>query len=79
MLMKAGSGLAGLSSASSEGISARIQEETLISPLDDEKTLCKILEREAKDIACIIIEPLPAIMVFCHKKRVSHENHRIIT
>ncbi|EMY78438.1 putative glutamate-1-semialdehyde-2,1-aminomutase [Leptospira weilii serovar Ranarum str. ICFT] len=60
LLVKAGSGLAGESSSDSAGISATSIANTLVLPLDDETAVEKIFETEGKNIAALIIEPLPA-------------------
>ncbi|PJZ30314.1 glutamate-1-semialdehyde 2,1-aminomutase [Leptospira kmetyi] len=60
LLVKAGSGLAGESSSDSAGISATAIANTLVLPLDDEKAVEKVFETEGKNIAALIIEPLPA-------------------
>ncbi|MCK6597821.1 MAG: glutamate-1-semialdehyde 2,1-aminomutase [Bdellovibrionaceae bacterium] len=60
LLVKAGSGLAGLSAASSAGVSQAVAEETLIAQLDDEAGLERIFQEWGHDIAAVIIEPLPA-------------------
>lgn len=60
MLIKAGSGLAGTSEASSKGIPEGIAQDTLILELGDKEGIIECFKREGKDIAAIIIEPLPA-------------------
>jgi glutamate-1-semialdehyde 2,1-aminomutase len=60
LLVKAGSGLAGASASSSAGVSASVAGETLVAPLDDEDTVRKIFAEHGKDIAAVILEPLPA-------------------
>src|SRR5258706_10502424 len=60
LLVKAGSGLAGASASSRAGVSASVAGETLVAPLDDEEALRKIFAEHGKDIAAIILEPLPA-------------------
>src|SRR5258708_4436072 len=60
LLVKAGSGLAGASASSSAGVSASVAGETLVAPLDDEEALGKIFAEHGKDIAAVILEPLPA-------------------
>ncbi|TGL79602.1 glutamate-1-semialdehyde 2,1-aminomutase [Leptospira yasudae] len=60
LLVKAGSGLAGESSSDSAGISATAIANTLVLPLDDEAAVEKVFEAEGKNIAALIIEPLPA-------------------
>jgi glutamate-1-semialdehyde 2,1-aminomutase len=59
MLIKAGSGLAGEAESSSAGVSSQVASETLIIELDNEEAVKKVFE-EHRDIAAIIIEPLPA-------------------
>ena len=60
LLVKAGSGLAGVAASSSAGVSANVASETLVAPLDDEDAVRKIFAEHGKDIAAIILEPLPA-------------------
>ena len=60
LLVKAGSGLAGESASSSAGVSANVAGETLVAPLDDEEAARKIFAEHGKDIAAVILEPLPA-------------------
>src|SRR5882757_6475822 len=60
LLVKAGSGLAGASASSSAGVSASVASETLVAPLDHEEAVHKIFAEHGKDIAAVILEPLPA-------------------
>lgn len=60
LLVKSGSGLAGLASSDSAGIGELQASQTLVLPLDDEKAVEELFVREGKNIACLIIEPLPA-------------------
>ena len=60
LLVKAGSGLAGLSASSSAGVSAAVAAETLVAPLDDEAAVRAIFEQHGADIAAVIVEPQPA-------------------
>jgi len=60
LLVKAGSGLAGEAASSSAGVSANVAGETLVAPLDDEEAVRKIFADHGKDIAAVILEPLPA-------------------
>lgn len=60
LLVKAGSGLAGETASSSAGVSAQTAAETLTVSLDDEKALSEVFAREGKNIAALIMEPLPA-------------------
>jgi len=60
LLVKAGSGLAGVAASSSAGVSSAVAAETLVAPLDDENSVRKIFAEHGKDIAAVILEPLPA-------------------
>lgn len=60
MLIKAGSGLAGTAEASSSGVPEGISNDTLIFELGTKEELEKYFELNGKDVAAIIIEPLPA-------------------
>jgi glutamate-1-semialdehyde 2,1-aminomutase len=60
LLVKAGSGLAGVAASSSAGVSPNVASETLVAPLDDENAVRKIFAEHGKDIAAVILEPLPA-------------------
>src|SRR5713101_6924927 len=60
LLVKAGSGLAGAAASSSAGVSENVAGETLVAPLDDEDAVRNIFAEHGKDIAAVILEPLPA-------------------
>jgi glutamate-1-semialdehyde 2,1-aminomutase len=60
LLVKAGSGLAGVAASSSAGISQRMAEATIVAPLDDEELLEKVFKDHGAELAAVIIEPLPA-------------------
>ncbi|TNE56120.1 MAG: glutamate-1-semialdehyde-2,1-aminomutase [Bacteroidetes bacterium] len=60
LLVKAGSGLATLGTSSSEGVPESFANETIVLPLNDNEALHNCLNEHAKEIACIIIEPIPA-------------------
>lgn len=60
MLVKAGSGLAGLAVPSSAGVSDEVADETLVVPLDSDDQLDRVFESRGHEIAAAIIEPLPA-------------------
>jgi glutamate-1-semialdehyde 2,1-aminomutase len=60
LLVKAGSGLAGTSASSSAGISPEVAATTLVSPLNDIEKLREVFTTQGKEIAAVIIEPLPA-------------------
>jgi glutamate-1-semialdehyde 2,1-aminomutase len=60
LLVKAGSGLAGVAAADSAGVSPHTASETLVARLDDEESVVRILRDHGHEIAALIIEPLPA-------------------
>ena len=60
LLVKAGSGLATFGESTSAGIPPSFVQETLVLPLDDRDMLEKTLQEHGHDVACIIVEPIPA-------------------
>src|SRR5260370_32666300 len=60
LLVKAGSGLAGAAARSSAGVSENVAGETLVAPLDDEDAVQTIFDQFGREIAAVILEPLPA-------------------
>src|SRR5690349_15856332 len=60
LLIKAGSGLATFGIKTSAGVPASAIGDTLVAPLADATALEKILEKHGHEIACIILEPVPA-------------------
>src|SRR5438105_12110316 len=60
LLVKAGSGLAGHAASSSAGVSENVAGETLVAPLDDETAVEEVFDQFGKEIAAVILEPLPA-------------------
>lgn len=60
LLVKAGSGLATFGLSSSAGIPESFAKETIVLPLNDEKAVKQAFKLYKNDIACIIIEPVPA-------------------
>lgn len=60
LLVKAGSGLAEAASPDSAGVTPGTAKDTIVAPLNDEKSLEEIFTNFGKEIACVIIEPLPA-------------------
>jgi glutamate-1-semialdehyde 2,1-aminomutase len=60
MLLRAGSGLAEAPVPDSAGLAPEVVQETLIAPLDDQQALLAVFERHGREIAAVIIEPLPA-------------------
>ncbi len=60
LLVKSGSGLAGESEPSSSGITKAVAETTVIAKLDDDQDFLRLFNENLKDLAAVIIEPLPA-------------------
>ncbi len=60
LLVKAGSGLATFGVSSSAGVPEAFAKETIVLPLNDKDALQKAFEQHKEDIACVIIEPIPA-------------------
>src|SRR5213080_735566 len=60
LLVKAGSGLAGEAASSSAGVSEQVASDTLVTPLDDEDAVREVFNQHGKEIAAVILEPLPA-------------------
>ncbi len=60
LLVKAGSGLVTFGVSTSAGIPEAFAKETIVLPLDDREALERTLQEQSNDIACIIIEPIPA-------------------
>jgi len=60
LLVKAGSGLAGASASDSAGVAETTAAQTLVAPLDDDAALEKVFAEKGREIAAVILEPLPA-------------------
>ena len=60
LLVKAGSGLVTLGSSSSAGVPEAFANETLVLPLNDSTRLRETLVQYREELACVIIEPIPA-------------------
>ena len=60
LLVKAGSGLATFGVSTSKGVPDSFVKETLVIPLNDREALENTLKEHGDDVACIIIEPIPA-------------------
>ena len=60
VLVKAGSGLVTFGNTSSAGIPQSFVNETLVVSLDSEEAVEAAFKQHGTDIACIIIEPVPA-------------------
>lgn len=60
LLVKAGSGLAGLAASDSAGVSDSVAADTIVLSLGDKKGVEEAFNQFGNDIAGIIVEPLPA-------------------
>lgn len=60
LLVKAGSGLATFGESSSAGVPASVAADTIVIPLNDEEALTTCFEKYKDELACAIIEPIPA-------------------
>lgn len=60
VLVKAGSGLVTFGNTSSAGVPQSFVNETLVVKLDSEEAIEQAFKEHGKDIAAIIIEPIPA-------------------
>lgn len=60
LLVKAGSGLVTFGTSSSAGVPESFSRETLVLPLNNEEAVLNCIAEHGHDIACIIIEPIPA-------------------
>ncbi len=60
LLVKAGSGLATFGVSTSAGIPESFANETIVLPLNDRAAVETAMEKYSQDLACIIIEPIPA-------------------
>lgn len=60
LLVKAGSGLVTLGSSSSAGVPESFAKETIVLPLNDKAAVEKAVTDYHEQIACIVIEPVPA-------------------
>lgn len=60
LLVKAGSGLATFGTSSSAGVPESFSRETIVVPLNDENAILEAVEKYKNEIACIVIEPIPA-------------------
>jgi len=60
LLVSAGSGLVTLGNSSSAGIPEAYVNETLVAPLNNREAVEAAIKEHGHDLACIIIEPIPA-------------------
>ena len=78
LLVKAGSGLLTFAHQDSNGITEGVVKDTITLPFGDFEKLKETLESE-KDIACVIIEPIPANMGLIETEKEYLEKIREIT
>jgi glutamate-1-semialdehyde 2,1-aminomutase len=62
LLVAAGSGVAGLCHSSSAGVPAGFVSSTVSIPFNDREAVSRIFRERGRDIAAVIIEPVPANM-----------------
>lgn len=62
LLVKAGSGALTLGIPSSPGVPADVVKDTLTATFNDLDSVTALFEQEGKNIACIIVEPVPGNM-----------------
>ncbi|MFN4132252.1 MAG: glutamate-1-semialdehyde 2,1-aminomutase [Caldimicrobium sp.] len=62
LLVKAGSGLATFGIPSSPGVPEELTAHTVSIPFNDESALKDVFEKYGNEIACVILEPVPANM-----------------
>lgn len=60
LLVKAGSGLVTFGNTSSAGVPESFVKETIVCPLNSKEAIEKAFKEFKEDIACVIIEPVPA-------------------
>lgn len=59
LLVKAGSGLATSGVSSSAGVPAAFADHTVVCPLDDDQALEQAFKTRGKELAAVVVEPLP--------------------
>ena len=62
LLVAAGSGVAGIAQSTSSGVPFDIIKNTISIPFNDEQTFRETVEKNAKEIAAVIVEPVPGNM-----------------
>jgi len=62
LLIAAGSGSATFGAPSSSGVNKSIAQDTIALPFNDINKVKEVIRQQANNIACVIIEPIPANM-----------------
>ena len=78
LMVKAGSGLLTFEHQDSNGITDGVMKDTITLPFGDIKKVRELFEKE-KDIACIILEPIPANMGLIETEKEYWEELRKVT
>ena len=78
LMVKAGSGLLTFEYQDSNGITDGVMKDTITLPFGDIKKVRELFEKE-KDIACIILEPIPANMGLIETEKEYLEELRKVT
>lgn len=78
LMVKAGSGLLTFEHQDSNGITDGVMKDTITLPFGDIKKVRELFEKE-KDIACIILEPIPANMGLIETEKEYLEELRKVT
>jgi len=79
LLVKGGSGLATLGIPGSPGVPGDLVKHTLSLPYNNIKAVKEVIEREGRDIACIIVEPIAGNMGVVPPKEGFLEELRALT
>lgn len=62
LLVKAGSGAATFGTPSSSGVNQSFAQDTIVLPFNNIGQVEEVIKREKNNLACVIIEPIPANM-----------------
>ncbi|MBI4372190.1 MAG: glutamate-1-semialdehyde 2,1-aminomutase, partial [Candidatus Omnitrophica bacterium] len=79
LLVRAGSGAATFGIPGSAGVPEELAKLTLSIPYNDSNALERILKKQAREIACFILEPVPANMGVVLPKKSYLEKVRALT
>lgn len=78
-LIKAGSGSATFGVPTSRGVNKNLAKDTIAVPFNDIDRVEKVIKREKNNIACVVIEPIPANMGLVFPERNFLRSLRKIT